>query len=247
MKHQDRKPSVEVCNSPSLLSLFDYSECIVVIIDVLRATSSMCVAFDHGAEKIIPVADIDEARAYREKGFLIAGERDGEMVEGFDLCNSPFSFMGEAVKGKSIALSTTNGTQAIHAVKHARQVVIGSFLNQDVLCGWLVRQENDVLCVCAGWKNRFNLEDTLFAGAVVNSLLGSGKFQTTCDSSIAAGHLYQLAKKDMFGFLENSSHRKRLKRLHIERDIEYCLTPNQVSVIPVLQNGALVKLEEVLS
>jgi len=239
--------SIEVCNSPALMNLYEYSDSIVVIIDVLRATSSMCVAFEHGAERIVPVAGVEETRKYKEKGFVIAAERDGEMIPGFDFGNSPFSFMGDAVKGKSIAISTTNGTQAIHAAKNAKQIVIGSFLNLDALCDWLIRQDSDVLCLCSGWKNRFNLEDTLFAGAVVNQLKKTGVFVSHCDSAIAAEHLYVMAKDDMYDFLENSSHRKRLKRLHIERDIEFCLTPNQTRVIPVLVGEALVKAEEVFS
>ncbi len=241
------KNIIEVCPSPRLFDLYDHEGSIVVVIDILRASSSICVALEHGAERIIPVADVAEAKAYREKGFVIAAERNGEMIEGFDFGNSPFSFMGENVKGKSIAFSTTNGTQAINVAKNAHQVVIGSFLNLDALCDWLLKQEKDVLCLCSGWKNRFNLEDTLFAGAVVHRLKNSGLSDTQCDSAIAAEHLYLSAKDDMYRFLENSSHRKRLERLHIERDIEYCLTPNQTRVIPVLQGEMLVKMEEVFS
>jgi 2-phosphosulfolactate phosphatase len=236
---------IEVCGSPLLFSLYDHAESIVVVIDILRATSSICVALEHGAERIVPVAGIEEAKTYREKGFVIAAERNGEMIEGFDFGNSPFSFMGDNVKGKSIAFSTTNGTQAIDVAKRSHQVVIGSFLNLDGLCDWLIKQEKDVLCLCSGWKNRFNLEDTLFAGAVVHQLKNSGLSDTNCDSAIAAEHLYLAAKDDMYKFLENSSHRKRLERLNIERDIEYCLTPNQTRVIPILQGEMLVKLEEV--
>ena len=239
--------NIEVCNSPQLFDLYDCSNSIVVVIDVLRATSSMCVAFEHGASCIVPVSGVEETRKYKEKGFIIAAERDGEMIPGFDFGNSPFSFMGENIKGKSIALSTTNGTQAIRVAKNAYQVVIGSFLNLDSLCEWLCRQENNVLCLCAGWKNRFNLEDTLFAGAVVHRLKKSGMFATLCDSSIAAEHLYLSAGQDLYKFLESSSHRKRLERLQIERDVKYCLTPNQTTVIPVLQGEVLVKLEEVFS
>jgi 2-phosphosulfolactate phosphatase len=242
---QKKKKIIEVCSSPLLFDLYDYAESIVVVIDILRASSSMCVAFEHGAEKIIPVADVEEAKKYKQKGFVIAAERNGEMIPGFDFGNSPFSFMGTNVKGKSIALSTTNGTQAIHVARKATQVVIGSFLNLDALCDWLDKQENNVLCLCAGWKNRFNLEDTLFAGAVVHQLISKGSFITGCDSAIAAEHLYLSAKQDLYKFLENSSHRIRLKRLNIERDIEFCLTPNQTRIIPVLQGEALVKLEEV--
>src|SRR5436190_1063896 len=140
-----KKRNIEVCSSPLLFDLYDHSDSIVVVIDILRASSSMCVALEHGAEKIIPVIEVDVAKKYKEKGYLIAAERDGEMIEGFDFGNSPFSFMTNELKGKSIALTTTNGTHAIHVAREAHQVVIGSFLNLDVLCEWLSRQDNDVL------------------------------------------------------------------------------------------------------
>jgi|SRR6185436_11774566 len=240
---KNSKRLIEVCSSPLLFGLDDHLDEIVVVIDILRATSSICIAFENGAEKIIPVAEIEETRSYREKGFLVAGERNGEVIEGFDFGNSPFSFDGAKVKGKSIAFTTTNGTQAIAVARHSKIVVIGSFLNLTVLCNWLATQNSNVVCLCAGWKNRFNLEDTLFAGAVTDRLMNAG-FNTICDSAIAARHLYLVAKDDLNGFLEDSSHRRRLKRLHIERDIDFCLTPDQVNVIPVLKNGVLVKMPE---
>lgn len=233
--------SVEVCFSPSLLHLFNCTNKVVVVIDVLRATSSICTAFAHGADSIVPVATIEESLSYRDKGYLVAGERNGEKVEGFDMGNSPFSFIRDAMKGRNIAITTTNGTQAIHAAKDAKKIVIGSFLNLDVLSEWLIKQNKDILCLCSGWKNKFNLEDTLLAGAIVNKLRGNSGFNIDCDSAIASEHLYLLAKDDLFGFLENSSHRKRLKRLNIENDIYYCLTPNTCPVIPVLEGGVLVK------
>ncbi|MFN8154290.1 MAG: 2-phosphosulfolactate phosphatase [Bacteroidia bacterium] len=235
-------PCLEVCFSPALIHLHDISESIVVVIDILRATSSMCVALHHGVRSIVPVSGIDESRAYKAQGFLIGAERNGEMLEGFDLGNSPFSYMEAQVQGRDVALSTTNGTQAITAAKGAYQLVAGSFLNLDSLCDWLASQNRSVLLLCSGWKNSFNLEDTLFAGAVAEKLEPHFGLNKMRDAVIAAKHLYSLAKNDMFGFLAQSSHRNRLEKLNIEKDIEYCLTLNQAPVIPVLVNGALVKL-----
>lgn len=233
---------LEVCFSPALIQLHDVTESVVVVIDILRATSSICVAFHHGVKSIVPVSGIDESRAYREKGFLIGAERNGEMLEGFDLGNSPFSYMDPVVRGRDVALSTTNGTQAIAAAKGAWQLVAGSFLNLDVLCGWLAAQDRSVLLLCSGWKNSFNLEDTLFAGAVAEKLEPHFGLNKMRDAVIAAKHLYALAKEDMNGFLAQSSHRNRLAKLHIEKDIEYCLTPNLAPVIPVMVDGVLVNL-----
>jgi 2-phosphosulfolactate phosphatase len=233
--------NIEVCFSPQSYPLFHNPDSIVVVIDVLRATSAITTAFYNGVSKMIPVATIEEARKYKENGFLVAAERHAEIVPGFDLGNSPFGYMSARVKGKTIAITTTNGTQAINAAKHAHKLLIGSFLNLDTVTEYLRKEKRDVLFLCAGWKNKFNLEDTLFAGAVAESLVFKAGFNTFCDSTIAAVELYKLAKHDLYGFLGNSSHRTRLQKLDLERDVRYCLTPNQCPVLPVMEGKFLVK------
>ncbi len=234
--------NIEVCYTPQAYNLFHKDEAIVVVIDVFRATSAIVTAFYNGVSKMIPVATVEEAKEYQRNGFLAAAERNGEMIEGFELGNSPFGYMNNKVKGKTIAISTTNGTQAIEASRKASKILIGSFLNLDVLCEYLVAQKKDVILVCAGWKNKFNLEDTIFAGAVVEKLTTESEFEITCDSAIASKHLYNIAKGDLYEFLSNSSHRNRLAKLDLERDIKYCLTPNQCPVIPVMEGKYLVKM-----
>jgi 2-phosphosulfolactate phosphatase len=234
--------NVEVCYTPQAYHLFHKDDAIVVVIDILRATSAIVTAFYNGVNKMIPVATVEEAREYQKNGYMAAAERNGEMIDGFELGNSPFGYMNKKVKGKIIAISTTNGTQAIEASRKAARIVIGSFLNQDVLCEFLESQKKDGVLVCAGWKNKFNLEDTLFAGAVADYLTTRSGFDCDCDSAIAARHLHSLAKNDLYGFLANSSHRQRLAKLDLERDIQYCLTPNQCPVIPVMEGKYLVKL-----
>lgn len=239
MNKNSEKRVVDVCLSPALFHLYDASDSIVVVIDILRATSSICVAFQHGVKSIVPVSTVEESQAFKSKGYLIGAERHGSMLEGFDLGNSPFSYMDEKVRGRDIALTTTNGTRAINRAKDAHKVVIGSFLNLEPLCDWLREQDKNVICLCSGWKDTFNLEDTLFAGAVVNHLNGDFDLSLNRDSALAALHLYEMAREDLFGFLARSSHRIRLEKLHIEEDIIYCLTPNQTSVIPVLHGDAI--------
>ena len=234
--------NIEVCYTPQAYNLFHKDEAIVVVIDIFRATSAIVTAFYNGVSKMIPVATVEEAKEYQRNGYLAAAERNGEMIEGFKLGNSPFGYMNNKVKGKTIAISTTNGTQAIEASRKASKILIGSFLNIDVLCEYLSAQKKDVILVCAGWKNKFNLEDTIFAGAVVEKLTSESGFEITCDSAIASKHLYNLAKNDLFEFLGNSSHRNRLAKLDLERDIKYCLTPNQCPVIPVMEGKYLVKM-----
>jgi 2-phosphosulfolactate phosphatase len=211
------------------------------VIDILRATSAITTAFYNGVSKMIPVASVEEAKKYKDSGYMVAAERNGEIVEGFDLGNSPFGYMNNKVKGKTIAITTTNGTQAIEAARGASKIVIGSFLNLDVMIEFLRKEKKDVLFVCAGWKNKFNLEDTLYSGAIAHELIYKYGFDTHCDSALAAMHLYSIAKHDLYGFLANSSHRNRLAKLDLERDIKYCLTPNQCPVIPVMEGNFLVK------
>lgn len=236
------KKSIDVCFSPALFNLYDVTDSIVVVIDVLRATSSICVAFHHGVKSIVPVATVEESLSYRSKGFLVGAERKGEMIAGFDLGNSPFSYMNESIRNRNIALTTTNGTQAIQIAKGAKQIVIGSFLNITALCHWLPAQNSNVILLCSGWKNAFNFEDTLFAGAVVKRVLPEFSLNNHRDSALAAMHLFELADSDLYGFLERSSHRKRLERLNIEDDIEFCLKPDYTDVIPVMVGDAIYNL-----
>ncbi|SDE76766.1 2-phosphosulfolactate phosphatase [Mucilaginibacter pineti] len=235
--------NLHVCLTPALLPLFNVEEYIVVIIDIFRATSSICYGIENGAEAIIPVSQVEECSAYREKGldYLLAAERDGKVVDGFDFGNSPFSYTVEKVAGKTIVLTTTNGTHALHLSRSAKKIVIGSFLNLTALSNWLKIQNENILLVCAGWKNNFNLEDTLFAGAVVNQLKDNG-FELD-DAAIAANDLFQIGKADINQYLKKTSHGERLKKLGIEKDIEFCLQIDIATAIPILDGERLVKLQ----
>lgn len=231
---------IEVCLSPSLISHYTVKGRIVVVIDIFRATSSICYGFENGALEIIPVASVEECKSYEGKGYLLAAERNGEVVEGFDFGNSPFSYTKEKVVGQKIVLTTTNGTHAIQQALSADQIIVGSFLNLEAVCDWISSQTADVLLLCSGWKNKFNLEDTLFAGAVVSNL--KDKFTQHCDAAIAAEDMYMLAKDNLREYLYKSSHSQRLKELNIEDDIQFCLKQNICSVIPILENGKLVAM-----
>jgi len=235
-------PKINVCLSPALIPLFEVEKYIVVIIDIFRATSSISYGIDNGAEAIIPVAEVEECLAYQERcpHYLLAAERNGEVVTGFDFGNSPFSYTKEKVEGKTVVLTTTNGTHALHLSRNAKKVVIGSFLNLSAINEWLQAQQDDVLLVCAGWKNNFNLEDTIFAGAVADQLIPAGFIPD--DAAIAACDLYQLAKNDLDGYLKKTSHSERLKKLGIEKDIAFCLQVDIATAIPVLDGERLVKL-----
>jgi len=231
--------TIDVCLSPDLMHLYDVKSRIVVVVDIFRATSCMTTAFAHGVEAIIPVAKLDECLALRSEDTFTAGERDGKKVDGFDFGNSPFEYMAPNLRGKRIAFTTTNGTQAIVKSLGAKQIIVGSFLNISAVTNFIQQNSDSVLVVCAGWKGKVNLEDTLFAGALVENL--KGNIEPDCDAPLAAAHLYDIARHDMKGFLSNSSHVKRLARLGVIKDIEFCLTPDQYNVVPILSDGVLVK------
>lgn len=238
----DIRKNVEVCYTPGEYEYFKGEYDIVVVIDVLRATSAICAAFENGIRSIIPVATIEEAQDYKDRGYLVGAERKGQIVEGFDFGNSPYSYMNDDFKGKDVVLSTTNGTKALSIASDADTVVVGSLLNLDALCEWLENQDKNILCLCSGWQDKFNLEDTICAGAICDYLINTGKYTSNEDSSIAAKYLYLSAWVNPLGYLKSSSHRRRLKNLDLNEDIKYCLTPNQTNVVPILRDGKLVKI-----
>ena len=233
---------LKVCLTPALIPLYKVEDYVVVIIDIFRATTSICYGIENGAEAIIPVSQVEECLAYQENhpAYLLAAERNGEVVAGFDFGNSPFSYTSDKVAGKTIVLTTTNGTHALHLSRNAKKIILGSFLNLTSVCNWLKTQHEDILLVCAGWKNNFNLEDTVFAGAVVDQLKHADF--SPDDAAMAANDLYDAAKNDLSGYFKKTSHSERLKALGIEADIEFCLRVDLTTAIPILEGDALVKL-----
>ena len=232
---------VEVVFSPALFPVyFENTDCTVVVIDVFRATSAICAAFESGIKSLIPVATMEEAIVYKQKGFKVGAERNAEVVEGFDFGNSPLTFKDGKFKGESLVLTTTNGTKALEMAKPAKRVVVGAFTNISAVCDYIEKEDRDVLLLCAGWKDRFNLEDTLFAGAVAQRITKNLRFNNLSDSTISAINMYNSAEDNLFNFLGESSHRKRLSRLNMEEDIIYCLSSDKTAIVPVLVGDEIV-------
>lgn len=232
---------LDVCLTPDLLHLHKLDNSIVVVADIFRATSCMVTGLAYGVKSITPVASIEECKFLQDKGFIAAAERDARKVEGFDLDNSPFSYMHESLIGAQIAMTTTNGTLSIAKAKaSAVKVMIGSFLNLGALANHLKTEPYDVLVLCAGWKGRPNLEDTLFAGALAEAL--KDQFMLLEDGTLMAQRLYLQGRDNLPASVSNSSHVRRLQRLGIQKDISYCLQTDLYDVIPVLRGSTLVSM-----
>lgn len=240
---QKNKPELFTSLSPSLLNLYDVDKSIVVIIDVLRATSTIATALFNGAKSVIPVDSVAECiRIGKQIESITAGERDGKIAEGLENGNSPFEYPRQFIEGKTLVLTTTNGTKLLHMAldKNANTIITGSFPNLSAVCDFLVAQNKNVILGCAAWKNRVNIEDTLFAGAVINRI---GKhFSINCDSSQMATAMYKEARSDLYRFMKakDASHYKRLSGFGLEKDIRYCLTEDIANITVVYEAGKLV-------
>jgi 2-phosphosulfolactate phosphatase len=231
---------IEVCLTPKLFSEIQTKDhFIVILVDILRATTSICAAFENGVQTILPVATLDEAKAMKEKGFLVASEQDGKKLDFADFGNSAFNFSRDAIGGKTLVYCTTNGTRALEIAKNAEKIAIGAFINLTALTTWLIGQDKNVVILCSGWKNKFCLEDTTFAGALAEKLLQSKKFTTNCDSTAAALDLWSLARPDILGYIEKAAHRHRLKKLELDDVIPYSFTIDSTQVVPVYEKGEI--------
>jgi len=235
------KRSVEVCFSPRLFQdVLTTGDFIVMLVDILRATTTICTAVGNGVEAIIPVASHEEARQLKSEGFLVASEKDGVQLDFADFGNSAFSFTRDAIGGKTLVYCTTNGTRALEMAKSASSIAIGAFINISALTEWLAGQHKNVVILCSGWKNKFCLEDTLFAGALTQRLLNTGLFQSDCDSAHAAMDLWDLAQADVLDYIEKAAQRHRLKKLGLDDVIPYSFECDRVKVVPVF-DGKLIK------
>ena len=231
---------VDVCLSPALLEHYFLAGKIVVVVDIFRAGSCMTTGLAFGVEKIKPVSRIEEARKFEKEDYLLAGERDGIPIDGFDLSNSPYDFMWDKLKGRSLAMTTTNGTFCLKKSEEAGEQVIGSFLNFSATVNYLSARDQDVVILCAGWNGSVNLEDTLYAGNLVEALAPG--FEPGSDSCRMAHLVFRQAQDNMRKFLNDASHVKRLQRLNYERDIDYCLERDRFDFPVGVRDGFVVKL-----
>ena len=175
----------------------------------------------------------------KSEGFLVASEKDGVQLDFADFGNSAFSFTRENIGGKTLVYCTTNGTRALGIAKSASSIVIGAFVNISAVTEWLAAQQKNVVILCSGWKNKFCLEDTLFAGALTARLLETGQFQTTCDSAHASMDLWHLAEGNVLDYIEKAAQRLRLQKLGLDDVIPYSFDCDRVRVVPVFDGKAI--------
>jgi 2-phosphosulfolactate phosphatase len=230
--------SIEVCFTPELIHLHEVKGKLVIVVDIFRATSTMVAALAHGVTEILPFADLESCRAMQAQGYLIAGERDGLTAPGFELGNSPVAFLEGNYAGKKLAMTTTNGTLALDKSKGASEILIGAFPNLKATASYIQSRNLDVLIHCAGWKGRFNLEDSLYAGALVQALGESHSNRE--DGALAMESLFSLEGGNLATYLSQASHAKRLQNHGIESDIDFCLSLNLYEqVVGLTQKGEL--------
>ena len=238
-----KNPEVEVCLSPVLYDFHHDPQAITVVVDIFRSTSAIPTALKKNVKKMIPVGPLEKAEQYAKDGFLVAGERNGVQLDFAHFGNSPLIFIDNPeVAGKTIVYCTTNGTQAIEKARNSYLVLLGSWLNMSSLCGELIRKGRKTILLCSGWKGKYNLEDTLFAGALAEKLENNG-FSLSCDAAVSAKHLWNASRNDLFNVIKDTSAYKRLSSLGYHDEIEYCLQKDTLNVIPVLIDGFLVPLK----
>lgn len=233
---------IDVCFSPALYPVYHNPEAIVVVVDVFRATTTMAAAFKNGVRSIRPVATVEEAKEYKEKGWLVGAERNVKRCDFADFGNSPFDYTPEMVSGKDIIFTTTNGTRAITIAKSAYRVITGAFVNLQAVADFCLFHGRDVVVLCSGWQDKVNIEDTLFGGALVDVLAFTGKYEPASDAAIIARDMWINNREDLIAYLDLTDHMARLKANDLADSVPYCLTPDSAVVVPelVIEGDALV-------
>ncbi len=229
---------INVCLSPALYDYYKKDDTIVIMVDAVRASASICTAFANGAEKIVTVSEKETAFEYQKKGWLTAGERDGIKIDGFDFGNSPETFSEKNVSGKKIAFTTTNGTRAVQRVMQSKEknvdLLIGSFLNVNAVAEFIGNKQKDVIVLCSGWKNAVNMEDMLFAGKLISLLKNN---YTLLEGANISLNLYETSKNNYYDFIMENSPRLASVRKFLHKDIKYCLQENTTKVVPILKEN----------
>ena len=228
--------SVDVCLTHQDFDNYDHKGKIVVVIDVLRATSTINTLLFLGANHVKPVGSLEECKVLKEDDYIIMAERMGKKVEGFDYGNSPTKLKEENIKGKKIAIATSNGSKAIIKSEGSKRTILCSFLNIESVVNLIKKSESDVILLCSGWLGKTNLEDTLCAGGIVSGL---DNFEIESDTALMAKALHNNTD-DILETMKLSSHAKRLSGYDNKVDIEFCSRFNTQPIVPILNGNQIV-------
>jgi 2-phosphosulfolactate phosphatase len=220
------------------------SERVVVVLDILRATSVITHALSQGALEIFPVSTVEEAfqlvKTFPPGTTLLGGEKDTRKIEGFDLGNSPKEYVVNRVKGKRIILRSTNGTKAFHLVSSGREVMVGSFFNIGATAEKCMKLDRDLLLFPSGDEGNFSLEDTVCGGMLIDLILKKGKEDVVLtDASRAALFLYKTFETDLLEAFRLSHHGRKLIRLGLGDDLPYCAQMDITHLVPVFREGVI--------
>lgn len=242
---------LEVVLSPSLYDSRQLTgRHATVAVDVLRATTAVCAAFQAGAEEIVPLDSLEPLRDFYRKGYTVAAERGGEkvVVEGVPAScgNSPTEYLAMDLRGQRLAYSTTNGTVSILSARDSEKLFCGSFANLSALAGRLVEERwEEVVVLCSGWKGDPCVEDTLFAGALAERLQVTVPWlELVNDAALYSVDLWQLAKDDLYGFCSKATHVHRLQAMHYDHDIRFAFRVDTCPVVPFLVDQTRLRIEK---
>lgn len=232
--------TLEVCLSPALFPFKTTRQRhITLVIDILRFSTSVIAAFDYGVNNVIPVDSLLQAELLKQKGMLVAAERDGNKLPFADFGNGARDFNVPAIVGKTLAYSTTNGTNALLLAQTAGTAAMLAFTNLKAAKKWILSQRMPVVLLCSGWKNMISIEDTLCAGAFVEAMQDS-MFTMNCDAGRLSLSLWQSSRAQLTDVIQNTQHYKRLLKLNIDPDLAYTLNHSSSNTVPILQDDKLI-------
>ncbi len=238
-------PIFDICPCPALYPYYHQENSIVVIVDVLRAGTSIVAAFAHGAKEIIPVATIEEAKSSLHKDHIIAAERNAMKCSWADLGNDPSEFTAERVGGRSIVFTTTNGTQAIDAARTAgaHEIIVGAFNNLSAVANHCITSGRSITVLASGWQNHFCLEDTLYGAALLDTLQTLGSDYPLTDSSRTALELYYAHADHLYNYLASCDHNQRLIERGYPNSLRFCLERDCYPLVPKLHSSGKLLVE----
>ena len=218
---------------------------VAVVIDVLRASTTIITALDNGCEAVVPIAEVNEAFEMSEKlsnrNVLLGGERNGISIPGFDLSNSPLEYTSGRVSEKTIIFTSTNGSQLFDFSRQAALTIVCGFVNVSSVCDYLLRVNKNIVILCAGRNKQFGLEDAVCGGMLIKEILYKiGESSLLNDGAVAAQILYEKFADNILEMLYRSSHGKRLLEIGQEEDLKICASINSINIVPKYQAGKII-------